>query len=757
MARVLFTMAEDIEASTSTSFAIRYPVDEHDCLHFAEGLQVLGHDVYFVNWLDLPVGDAAEFQRMFSYRDHAFVEPLAVSDFDLIFVYKMEGFYFQLERFFAMLDRFSANFVVNDIATIKHNIDKHYLWQLEDAGIAVIPTFKVAAVRQRIAAGEKFVLKPRHGERGKNVTLAQSAGDLTVISGDEESYIAQQYMAEIRDGERSLVYLGHQFEHAVIKHPSAADMNEFRCNESLGGTVAVYQPTDEEIAFGQAVLKAYEELGCPVRFSRIDIINVDGKPVLLEAELLNPSIYANYSGRGKEFGESLGRYFDGLLKQRLKKILLLSPTSRERTQLPAIAAKLGCELIFDDFDEDYFDEFLGESFDVNRPTLDIVALIENIIEKYKDANLAGVTSAVGYPGMSASSVIARALNLPGPPPEAIMLCEHKFYSREYQAKLVPEATPAFALIDPAFAGESTGSRQSDREALGFPSFLKPVKSCMSKNAFTVHSREELDGLVGTAVLPRQFVEPFDQMVQRYTGFSQHAACLLHEELLTGVQVSLEGYVFNGAVHVMGVVDAIMFDGTKSFKRWQYPSKLPAAVLARMADIAERFFSGIKYDNALFNMELFYDAATDRIGIIEINPKIASQFPNLFEKVDGFSTYGTLLEVAAGLNPVVYKGKGEYKIAASCVMRVFSDQLVRSVPTRSQIDEILELYPGSRVQIYAQPGKRLSEQAQDAFSYRYGLIDLGAQSESELEEKFDKCMSILQFDFEPVGLISADLS
>jgi glutathione synthase/RimK-type ligase-like ATP-grasp enzyme len=318
MSNVLFTMAEDVEASSDSAFAIRYPVDEHDCLDFAAALQDLGHHIYFVNWHDLPVGEMSEFTRMFSFNQSRFVEPIAIDRFDLVFVYKMEGFYFDTPRFFAMLDRFSHNLVVNDIATIKHNIDKSYLWQLEEAGIAIIPTFKVDDVSDRLAAGEKFVLKPFKGERGKGVILAQSLADLEQIKGMEEQYMAQKFMAEIRDGERSLVYLGHQFEHAVIKHPSPANMSEFRCNESLGGTVAVYQPSEVEIAFGNALLSAYEKLGYPVHFSRIDIINVSGKPVLLEAELLNPSIYANYSRRGKVFGQHLGRYFDDLIKVKAK-------------------------------------------------------------------------------------------------------------------------------------------------------------------------------------------------------------------------------------------------------------------------------------------------------------------------------------------------------------------------------------------------------------------------------------------------------
>ncbi|MHB1248868.1 MAG: ATP-grasp domain-containing protein [Polaromonas sp.] len=432
----------------------------------------------------------------------------------------------------------------------------------------------------------------------------------------------------------------------------------------------------------------------------------------------------------------------------MKKILLLSPTSRERSQLPAIAQQLGCEIVYDDFDEDYFDDLLGENPDFSKPSLPIVNLIEATADKYKDAGLAGVTSAVGYPGMSAASIIAKKLSLPGPPVEAIMLCEHKYYSRVYQQQLVAEATPEFHLIDPE---DST----TLDDIIGFPSFLKPVKSCMSKNAFTVFDETQLRQLVKTSLLPNQFVDPFNQMLHAYTGFKQHATCLLQEALLHGVQVSLEGYVFANQVHVIGVVDAVMFPGSMAFKRWQYPSQLPPDVLARMSDIATRFFKGIGYNNALFNMELFYDRQSDRVSIIEVNPKIASQFPNLFEKVDGFSTYQTLLEVAIGQEPEPFYRKGKYRVSASCVLRVFDDHHVHAVPTEEQIQSVLQKFPDTRIQIYAKTGSRLSGQVQDASSFRYGLIDLGAQSEAELEEKFETCKSMLPFDLEPVFLQPAE--
>lgn len=306
----MFTMAEDTAATTADNFGIRYPVDEYDCLDFAKSLKEIGHQIHFVNWKDL---EATEFRRMFDYNNSEFVRPVPIDNFDLIFVYKMEGFYSDIPRFTSMLDRFDVTNVVNDTATIRHNLSKSYLWKLAEQGIAVIPSFYLNEINDRLENGEQFVIKPLRGERGKGIFLAKSKKELRAISGEEDFYFAQEFMESIRDGERSLVFLGHEYQHAVIKHPSAANKSEFRCNESLGGTVAIYEPTERELSFCKRVLQAYEELGYPVHFSRVDILSSADGPVLLEAELLNPSIYANYSLKGKQFGDRLANYFEQII------------------------------------------------------------------------------------------------------------------------------------------------------------------------------------------------------------------------------------------------------------------------------------------------------------------------------------------------------------------------------------------------------------------------------------------------------------
>ena len=66
----------------------------------------------------------------------------------------------------------------------------------------------------------------------------------------------------------------------------------------------------------------------------------------------------------------------------------------------------------------------------------------------------------------------------------------------------------------------------------------------------------------------------------------------------------------------------MYPGTSAFMRFEYPSRLDADVVARLEDIARRAVEAIGFTHGLFNVELFYQPASGRITIIEINPRMA---------------------------------------------------------------------------------------------------------------------------------------
>lgn len=426
----------------------------------------------------------------------------------------------------------------------------------------------------------------------------------------------------------------------------------------------------------------------------------------------------------------------------MKEVLVLCPTQREYRDLPALADKLNCNVVFEDLDIEHFYRVLSNNYR-GEAIPDLPALIQTAIAKYSRQQLAGVTSADGYPGMCAASVIAKHLGVNAPATDRVLLCGHKYYSRLAQKQLIPEATPAFTVLDPT-------QPEGLEDFTDFPYFLKPVRSCFSINARPVSNLEQLQQLLPQTLLPPGYLKPFNDLLANFGDFPINANHVLLEELLCGKQVTVEGFVFQGNVTIMGIVDSIMFPGTISFSRFQYPSTLPQAVQVSMENIVTRFINGITFDNGMFNVELIYDAQQDKISIIEINPRIASQFPDLYKKVDGTSSYEIMLKIALGEEPVFIRGQGEFQLAASCVLRTFHDQHVITIPSAASIAELQKLYPDALVEIHAHQGRHLSDQMQDVGSYRYGLINIGANSESELDAKFEHCRSLLPFTFQPVS-------
>jgi biotin carboxylase len=225
--------------------------------------------------------------------------------------------------------------------------------------------------------------------------------------------------------------------------------------------------------------------------------------------------------------------------------------------------------------------------------------------------------------------------------------------------------------------------------------------------------------------------------------------LLAERPLSGVQVTLDGYVYDGEVVTVGVVDSIMYPGTLAFQRFEYPSALPAEAQDRMSAVAAAVMAELEYGDGQFNMEFMFDSESDRIAIIEINPRMSSQFADLYEKVDGTNGYSTMLNIARGVRPDLQRRAGRHGAAASCVLRTFKNQRVVRAPAAHEIEGLQRSYPDMRIEIFAQEGAKLSQQLQDGNSYRYAVLNIGARDRQEILEILEDCRRRLTFIFEPV--------
>jgi hypothetical protein len=204
-------------------------------------------------------------------------------------------------------------------------------------------------------------------------------------------------------------------------------------------------------------------------------------------------------------------------------------------------------------------------------------------------------------------------------------------------------------------------------------------------------------------------------------------------------------VHNGKITILGIVDEVMYPGTQAFLRFEYPSRLPAEVLARMKALAEKLFTGLDYAYGFFNVELIYDADTGRIQIVEINPRMASQIMNLYRRVDGYDPYQVLFDLALGENPPVSFGQGAFGAAASFVFRRFDGRAVERVPKRAQIEWVQARYPDARLMLYLKHGASLAREMKWLGSHRYAVLNLGGASTEDLHQRYNEIRRELAFE------------
>ncbi len=422
----------------------------------------------------------------------------------------------------------------------------------------------------------------------------------------------------------------------------------------------------------------------------------------------------------------------------MKKILVLFPNEWDRAELARPRYRGRYRFAFEGFDLFRFPENARLMwFDARR-------FVDRIVAKYRGAGLDGIVSNEEQFGAMIAAVAARRLGLPTADPRAIMVAQHKYYSRLAQARVAPEATPRFGVFPYTV-------RRAEEIEFDFPFFVKPVKATFSILARRVERFDEVRDLLTFRPLERRILEklvqPFDDLGADCGGFDVDAHHMIAEEILAGPQVTVEGIVHRGEVTILGIVDAVMYPGTIAFERFEYPSSLPEPVQARMRALAERLIRAFGFDHGVFNVEFFYDRERDQIRILEVNPRIAYQFADLREKVDGYNTYDAVLALATGeAPPPVAKGCGRHRHAASFVLRTFERRRLKAFPDRTRIETLQHRYEDARFMIYIKTGAQLEREMKWLGSYRYAICNLGAPDQLQLFDRYHRVRDELAFEF-----------
>ncbi len=263
-----------------TSLCILAPSTEWDALAAEEiaGLRALFPDAHFRDWHD--AGDLTGFNV---------VTPLLAW-----------GYHRDPVRWFGLLDGCEGQGVtlINPAPLLRWNSDKAYLFDLEAAGVAIVPTIACPALDAVALTGAaaKFgttdlIVKPARSA-GSDRTHRLSATDPIPADVAQLPMLIQPTMPGIAEGELSLLFFGGRFSHAIVKR---APQGEFRVQPQFGGSVHAIDPPASAMRLAAAALAA-----CPVppAYARVDLVSDGDGFALMEIELIEPSLFLDHAPDG---------------------------------------------------------------------------------------------------------------------------------------------------------------------------------------------------------------------------------------------------------------------------------------------------------------------------------------------------------------------------------------------------------------------------------------------------------------------------
>lgn len=353
---------------------------------------------------------------------------------------------------------------------------------------------------------------------------------------------------------------------------------------------------------------------------------------------------------------------------------------------------------------------------------------------------AGVSSQNEHFGALIAALVAERLGLPGTPVEAILACQHKLHARRVLQAVAPEAALQAFELPVAYGGDIPAG-------LPYPLYAKPVRAAFSVLARRVDSRAELQAHTrfGRRELwvIRHLVEPFDRLVRERLPQAGPCHRMMLEPPVTAPQYNLDGWVWQGRAHALGVVDALMYPGTQAFMRWRLPGRLSAGVQARALDVAQRFLQAVGFTQGLFNMEFFHDPQTDRLTVIEFNPRLASQFSDLYLRTSGRDPHAMALALALGRDPgALPLAQPVAGAAASLVYRAFSADAVPAPPTPQQRQTLAQAFPDALLHTFFKQGQALQRELKWLGSHRYATLHLHGRDEAHLRQRAEAASRLL---------------
>jgi glutathione synthase/RimK-type ligase-like ATP-grasp enzyme len=224
--------------------------------------------------------------------------------FDAVVIRSCWDYYLHEEKFRGWLKKlkFLNVKLFNDPEKILWNIDKTYLRDIQNKGFKIPVTIWVdknnllslsellkekgwskAVIKPSVSAGayETWTTDPN------NAVEDQERFNILV---KERSVLIQEYLEQINSyGEISLIFLGQEYSHSVLKRPVPDD---FRVQLEFGGTVKSINPRLSFIETAARLVRDYSD--DKLLYARVDGVKVGDDFLIMELELIEPALFLSF-------------------------------------------------------------------------------------------------------------------------------------------------------------------------------------------------------------------------------------------------------------------------------------------------------------------------------------------------------------------------------------------------------------------------------------------------------------------------------
>lgn len=233
------------------------------------------------------------------------------NQFDIVVVRSPWDYQKAPKEFFSVLEKINNSKAIlqNPLELMRWNINKSYLFDLQDKGVELVPTIKKEKLTEsdiEIYFKEfntyEIIIKPIVGANADDTYRISHDSSATVKESvckifENKAHFAQPFMnAIIDEGEFSLMFFKGKLSHTILKTVNKGD---FRVQEEHGGGVVIIEnPEEKLINAGINAMKALPEI--PL-YARVDLVRTPQNSfALMELELIEPALYFRFNEQSPE-------------------------------------------------------------------------------------------------------------------------------------------------------------------------------------------------------------------------------------------------------------------------------------------------------------------------------------------------------------------------------------------------------------------------------------------------------------------------